>query len=145
MFRRLLVCALLFLPELSSALAQDQTDPVVRPRRTQPSVATQSNDRPAQSRDASSEARRLYKIGVKYGDAGLYSQAAQIFEQALKLKPDYADAYLSLGHAYYDLYQWERAVDNLQRGLALKPGDKSSQNRLAHAQKLLQQRTAQAK
>ncbi len=144
MFRRLLVCALLFLPDLSSALAQDQTDPVVRPRRTQPAVATQSNDRPAPSPDAG-EARRLYKIGVKYGHAGLYAQAAQTFEQALKFKPDYADAYLSLGHAYYDLQQWERAVDNLQRGLALKPGDKSSQNRLAHAQRLLEQRTAQAK
>jgi polysaccharide biosynthesis/export protein len=145
MFRRLLVCALLFLPDLSSALAQDQTDPVVRPRRTQPAVATQSKDRPAQSPDAGAEARRLYKIGIKYGDAGLYSQAVQTFEQALKLKPDYADAYLSLGHAYYDLHQWERAVDNLQRGLALKPGDKNSQNRLAHAQKLLEQRRAQTK
>jgi polysaccharide export outer membrane protein len=146
MFRRLLVCALLFLPDLSSALAQDQTDPVVRPRRTQPAaVATQSNDRPAQSADTGAEARRLYKIGVKYGHAGLYSQAAQTLEQALQLKPDYADAYLSLGHAYYDLHQWERAVDSLQRGLALKPGDKTSQNRLAHAQKLLEQRAAQAK
>jgi protein involved in polysaccharide export with SLBB domain len=144
MFRRLLVCALLFLPGLSSAHAQ--TDQIVRPRRTQPAPdATESKDRPAQSPDAGAEAKRLYKIGVKYGHAGLYAQAAQTFEQALKLKPDYADAYLSLGHAYYDLHQWERAVDSLQRGLALKPGDKTSQNRLAYAQKLLEQRTAQAK
>src|SRR5436190_8075712 len=139
MFTRLLVWSLLLLPGLSSAQTQSQTNPIVRPRRTQSApVIIESNDRPAPTPDANAEAKRLYKVGVKYGHAHLYSQAAQTFEQALKLKPDYAEAYLSLGHAYYDLHQWDRAVDSLQKGLALRPGDKDSRNRLAHAQKMLE-------
>ena len=142
MFRRLLVCLLLSLPGLGSARTQTQTESIVRPRRTQPApVITESTDRPTPSADAGAEAKRLYKAGIKYGHAGLYSQAAQTLEQAVKLKPDYAEAYLSLGHAYSDLHQWDRAVDNLRKGLALKPGDKDSRNRLAFAQRMLERET----
>jgi len=80
-------------------------------------------------------------MGVEYGRAGLYHIAVRTFEQVVKLKPDYADAYFSLGHAYYDLQQWEQAIDSLQRGLALKPDDKDSQDRLAHAQLMLERET----
>src|SRR5215208_5123489 len=51
-----------------------------------------SSDRIA-SPEAKAEARRLYKEGVKYGLAGLFSQAAAIFEQAVKLDPQNADAH----------------------------------------------------
>lgn len=147
MFTRLLVCFLVLLPGLSSAQAQTQTESIVRPRRTQTApVITESNDRPAPTGDANVEAKRLYQAGVKYGHAGLYSQSAQTLEQAIKLKPDYAEAYLSLGHAYSALHQWDRAVDNLQKGLALKPNDKDSRARLAFAEKMLErQATANAK
>ena len=39
------------------------------------------------SSEAKAEAKRLYKEGVKYGLAGLYAQAAQMFEQG-RLAPD---------------------------------------------------------
>lgn len=144
MFRRfVLAAALLSLPSLFSVPVQGQTDPIARPRRTQ-SVPAQSEatDRQSTSADANAEAKRLYKVGVKYGHAGLYNQAAETFEQVVKLKPDYAEAYLSLGQAYYDLHQWEPAIDRLQRGLALKPNDKDSRSRLAHAQLMLKRQTA---
>src|SRR6185369_5928805 len=88
------------------------------------------------------EAKRLFKVGVKYGHAGLYQQAVETFEQVVKLKPDYGEAYLSLGHAYYDLGRWGPAVESIQRGLALKPGDKASLSRLVQAQKMLEQASA---
>ncbi|HEY3136379.1 MAG TPA: polysaccharide biosynthesis/export family protein, partial [Blastocatellia bacterium] len=47
----------------------------------------------------------------------------------------------ALGRAYYDLGQWEQAIDSLQRGLALKPKDKASQDRLAQAQLMLERET----
>ena len=142
MFKRRFLATLLLLAGLQTAVVQGQSDPIARPRRTQPPQATtEGSDRQAPSPEATAEAKRLYKVGVKYGHAGLFKQAANTFEQAVKLNPDYADAYLSLGHAYYDLQQWEQAIDSLQRGLALKPKDKESQDRLAHARLMLERET----
>ena len=142
MFTRRFLAALFLLAGLQPALGQGQRNPVARPRRTQtPPATAEESDRRAPSLEATAEAKRLYKIGVDYGVAGLFKQAAETFEQAVKLKPDYAIAYLGLGHAYCDLQQWERAIDSLERGLALKPKDKESQNRLAHARLMLERET----
>jgi len=141
MFRQLFLVLLVHFGLLSVQL-QAQNDPVGRPRRIQTAPApVESNIRETQSESADAEAKRLYKIGVRYGNAGLYEQAAEMFERVVKLKPDYGDAYLSLGHAYYDLRLWEQAVDSIQRGLAFKPGDKDSRKRLADAQRMLEQQT----
>lgn len=142
MFRPTFLATLLLLSGLTSALVQGQTDPAARPRRIQTPTALNEGDRQPPSPEANAEAKRLYKEGEKYRHAGLFKQAANTFEQAVKLKPDYADAYLALGHAYYDLHQWQQAIDNLQRGLALKPKDKDSQDRLAHARLILERAAA---
>jgi protein involved in polysaccharide export with SLBB domain len=142
MFKANYLATLLLLSGLPSALAQGQTDPIARPRRTQtPPPVTEGNDRRAHSSEVSAEAKRLYDEGVKNGRAGLFKEAANNFEQALKLKPDYADAYLSLGHAYYDLRLWDQAIESLNRGLALKPKDQESINRLAHARLMSERET----
>jgi len=139
MFRQLFI-VLLVHSGLFSVQLQAQNDPIVRPRRIQTAPASvEPNIRETQSESADADAKRLYKIGVRYGNAGLYEQAAEMFERVVKLKPDYGDAYLSLGHAYYDLRLWEQAIDNIERGLALKPGDKDSRKRLADAQRMLEQ------
>jgi len=139
MFRPLFI-VLLVHSGLFSVQLQAQNDPIVRPRRIQTAPASvEPNIRETQSESADADAKRLYKIGVRYGNAGLYEQAAEMFERVVKLKPDYGDAYLSLGHAYYDLRLWEQAIDNIERGLALKPGDKDSRKRLADAQRMLEQ------
>lgn len=140
MFGRSFLAIFLLLSGLFSVQIQAQSAPIARPRRIQPAPASvEPNMRETQSEGADGEAKRLYKIGVKYGSAGLYEQAAEMFERAVKLKPDYGEAYLSLGHAYYDLRLWEQAVDNIERGLALKPGDKDSRKRLADAERMLEQ------
>src|SRR5262245_10150070 len=134
-----LLLIVLSLAGSSLVRAQGQTDPIARPRRTQPPPAlAQARDRPKASRDQSAEARSLYKLGVKYGNAGLFKQAVDSLEHAVKLDPDFADAYLSLGHAYYDLERWQQAIDNIQRGRAIKPKHKDSQERLAHARAMLE-------
>ena len=142
MFRQLFLAVLLLLSSLFSAQLQAQNNPTGRPRRIQTAPASaDSNIREPQSDSADAEAKRLYKIGVRYGNAGLYEQAAEMFERVVKLKPDYGEAYLSLGHAYYDLRRWDQAIDNIQRGLAFKPGDKDSRKRLADAQRMFEQQT----
>jgi len=114
-----------------AAVVQAQNDPAVRPRRTQSSSAPPANVVP--SHQAAAEAKKLYKAGVKDGLAGRFAEAARNFEQAVRLDPGYADAWLSLGHAYFDLRQWQSAIDNLQRGLAFKPHDRFAADLLAEA------------
>lgn len=133
------ISALLLLSGVSSVLVFGQTDSQVRPRRTQSLSSRPEEDDPKPpSPEARAEAKRLYQAGVKYGLAGLYRQAAASFEQAVKLNPTYADAYLSLGHAYSDLRQWEQAINSLERGLTLKPKDKDGIGRLAYARSMLE-------
>src|SRR5262249_32403682 len=115
MFKACFLANLLLLSSLHSAFGQGQTDPkTVRPRRAEtPPAATLASERKAPSPEATAEAKRLYKEGVKEGTAGRFKEAANNFELALKLNPDYAEAYLSLGHAYFDMHEWEQAIANL--------------------------------
>ena len=130
---------LLVLVGVTSVLVFGQTDSPVRPRRTQSlSSFPQDDQSKPPSPEAKAGAKRLYRAGVEYGLAGLFRQAAASFEQAVKLNPAYADAYLSLGHAYSDLRQWEQAINSLERGLTLKPKDKDGIARLAYARSMLE-------
>jgi len=141
MLKHFVLIIIVFLSLVPFAMVQGQTDPIARPRRTQNVPSAEPVEEQKTSGSANSEAKRLYKVGVKYGNAGRYREAANAFEQAVKLNPEYADAYLSLGHAYYDLGLWEQAVDSIERGLRLKPQHKDSQDRLAHARAMLRRET----
>jgi polysaccharide biosynthesis/export protein len=123
------------------AFVAGQTDNTVRPRRTQTPPASERSHVQGPPSEANAEAKRLYKEGVKLGTAARYKEAANNFEQAVRLNPDYVDAYFSLGHAYYDLHQWERAIDTLESGLALKPRDSEAMKLLARARSMLQRET----
>ena len=94
-----------------------------------------ANNRPGErvviSPEARAEAKRLYKEGVKYGLAHLFSQAAEIFERAVRLDPEYGDAHFALGHAYFDLKQWKKAVGSFERAVALNPRDQEAIDYLA--------------
>lgn len=84
-----------------------------------------------------SESKRLYREGVKYALAGLYPQAVQIFQQAVKLDPQFADAHFALGHAYSDLGRWQDAIESFQRAVELNPKDLEAQDRLEEARDML--------
>jgi protein involved in polysaccharide export with SLBB domain len=92
---------------------------------------------PVGSPEARAEAKQLYKAGVDYGIAGFFPQAAELFRRALRLDPQYADAYRSLGRAYSDMKEWDKAVQSLEQALALNPKDKEARKRLNHAQLML--------
>ena len=91
----------------------------------------------ASSKDTYSESKRLYNEGVAYALAGLYSQAAQIFEQAVRLDPKFADAHFALGHAYYDMRRWQNAIDSFKRAVELNPHDLEAQDRLEESREML--------
>lgn len=91
------------------------------------------------SSEAKAEAKRLYKEGVKYGLAGLYPQAAQMFEQAVKLDPQHADAHFGLGHAYFDMQQWKNAIRGFERAYQLNPKDDQARDMLVLARTMAHQ------
>lgn len=97
----------------------------------------QPGERPV-SPEARSEAKRLYKEGLKYGQAGLLAQCAETLEKAVALDPQFADAYFHLGHAYFDMKRWSEAVDNLARAVDLNPKDTEAKDRLSFARTMLQ-------
>jgi len=90
-----------------------------------------------------SESKRLYHEGVKYALAGLYAQAAQIFQQVVKLDPHFADGHFALGHAYADMGRWQKAIDSFQRALELNPKDIEAQDRLEQARDMLARQTGE--
>lgn len=106
----------------SLANRNDESAPITE--ETQPEVG---------SPEANTKAKKLYKTGVQYGNAGLFTQAAETFRRALRLKPDYSDAYRSLGHAYIGLNQWGQAVHSLEQALTLDPKDKEARRLLDEA------------
>lgn len=122
-----------------------QTDSSSRPRYSQrQQTASDADNLQRPSSQDFSEAKRLYKLGVKYGEAGLFRQAAETFEQVVNLNPQSAEAYFSLGHAYADMRQWQRAVTSLERGLVLKPKDKEGIRRLVHARSMMDRDVTEA-
>ena len=138
MFSARLLAIALFVSGLSVLPLRAQTDSSSRPRYAQrQQTASDADNLQRPSSQDFSEAKRLYKLGVKYGEAGLFRQAAETFEQVLNLNPQSAEAYFSLGHAYADMRQWQRAVTSLERGLVLKPKDKEAIRRLVHARNML--------
>lgn len=66
------------------------------------------------------ETSKFYKEGVKLAEEGQFKQAVENFQEALRLNPQYAAAYSALGRTYFKLRQWEKAANNLRRGIELK-------------------------
>jgi len=121
------VAVSIFVPVLAQSSLEQS-----RPRTITNSAQALSSEPDVQigSSEAKEEAKKIYKSGVEYGNAGLFNQAAALFKRAIRLRPDYADAYRSLGLAYFDLKDWSQSVAALERALELNPKDKNARKQL---------------
>ena len=99
---------------------------------------------PDAARKTNAEAKRLYKEGVKYGRGGLFRQASELFQQAIQLNPDYADAHFGLGQAYFDQGRWEEAIVSFENALRIDPKDKEARARLDRTQQMAGSKTKPA-
>src|SRR5215217_7512150 len=121
---------LLCLSRAGVALAQSATNYTDNPRNSR---AVEGPVTP----EAKAEAKRLYKEGVKYGLAGLFPQAVEILQRAVKLDPENGDAHFALGHAYFDLKQYRNAIESLKTAVDLNPKDAEARDRLGLARAML--------
>jgi len=69
-------------------------------------------------------------LSVTNFNRGLYNESISAAEEALKLKPDYAEAYNNIGAAYNSMQQWDKAIIALEKALAIKPDFQLARNNL---------------
>ena len=63
----------------------------------------------------------LNLVGTFYKAIGMPDKAIQSFENAIAIKPDYAEAHNNLGATLQELGQLDMAVENYEKALAIKP------------------------
>ena len=73
-------------------------------------------------------------LSLELYNKGLYEKSIEACEEALKLKPDYADAYNNMCAAYNNLKQWDKAIDACNHALKLNPLHKLAIGNLNWAQ-----------
>lgn len=122
---------------VSAQTSGNKNQPLALTNHRNDGTAPRAEDRPV-SPEARAAAKRLYKEGLKYGSAGLFQQAAETLEKVVALDPQFADAYFSLGHAYFDMKRWAEAAKNFERALDLNPKDVEARDRLSFARTMLQ-------
>lgn len=60
--------------------------------------------------------------GLELYAAGKYEDAIDAYQQAIKLKEDYADAHSNLGDAYFQLNEFRKAVEAYKKAVRYQPG-----------------------
>ena len=62
-----------------------------------------------------------YSLGNAYLNLGRYQDAVEAYKQAIKIKPDYADAHYYLGNAYDKLGRYQEAIEAFGQAIKIKP------------------------
>ncbi|MDP6397167.1 MAG: tetratricopeptide repeat protein [Candidatus Marinimicrobia bacterium] len=67
------------------------------------------------------DAISYYNQGNDYYNQGDYDIAIQFYENAIVLKPDYADAYINLGVAYDEQENYDKAIEAYKKVIEIDP------------------------
>lgn len=67
------------------------------------------------------EALPLFNAGIELFGAEQFSEAAEQFEKALVVKPDFLEALENLAVSYFRAEQYEKAIEAAQKALDIKP------------------------
>jgi len=74
-------------------------------------------------------------MGAALHDKGNLEAAIDSYKQALKIKPDYAEAYYNMGVALKDKGNLEAAIDSYKQALKIKPGYIAAYNNMGNVLK----------
>lgn len=66
---------------------------------------------------------RWNNLGIGYLDQLQYSDAVHAFQQAIRLRPEYADGYINIGLTEIEWEKFDSARGNIDRGLQLSPNN----------------------
>lgn len=80
---------------------------------------------------------QFLNLSLMYYNAGNYRACINAAEKALKLKPDYAEAYNNIGTSYNQLRQFDSAVIACEKAVQLKPDFQLAKNNLNWAKSQL--------
>ena len=83
---------------------------------------------------------QLLTLSLAAFQSGQFRDCIARAEEALRLRPDYAEAYNNIAAAHNALGEWDAGIAAAERAVALKPDFMLARNNLAHArsQKLAQ-------
>ncbi len=76
-------------------------------------------------------------LSLTYYNQQNYDKCIEACKQAIKLKPDYADAYSNMGAAYNMLKQWDKGFEACTAALKIDPDHKLAKGNLAWAKSQL--------
>jgi tetratricopeptide (TPR) repeat protein len=83
------------------------------------------------------KALACFKIAQKLTAAGQYADSAAQLEKAVRISPEFADAYTNLGAQYIRLGRYREASDTLEHARQLAPRSPLTLSNLAYAQHML--------
>lgn len=75
-----------------------------------------------QQADWHQQAIAAYELGNSLGQQGRVDEAMAAYQKALKMAPNFADAYVGLSTAAILKGQWETALNSADKGLSLRSG-----------------------
>ena len=74
--------------------------------------------------NAKPTAENYLNLSLAYYNQGLFEKCISACQEAIKIKPDYADAYSNMGVAYIQLKQYDNAINFLTKALKINPQHK---------------------
>jgi tetratricopeptide (TPR) repeat protein len=82
---------------------------------------------PVQQKELS--AQEWFEQGHRHGEAREHKEAIRCYTEAIRLQPDYIDAYHNRGLAFYNAGQLEEAIGDYDKTIRLKPDYASAYNK----------------
>ena len=71
--------------------------------------------------DVNPEAQRHFALGLSFSDEGKFDSAISEFQEAIRLKPDFAEAHFGLGGVYFKKGLYDLAIRHVKQAVLIKP------------------------
>lgn len=72
-------------------------------------------------------------LSLQFYNRGEYQQCIDACNEALKLKPDYAEAYNNICSAYNAMKMWDKGAEACEKALKIRPDYELAKNNLKWA------------